>query len=87
MLGESHYTLGYQTRTLYNKIKNSTGKKHCSVPFSEVLLQKLELRIRGYQIYRCMQDSNGIIGFQKRKNNGPNVKNPQLTEEPNARHT
>jgi len=46
MLGESRYTLGYHTRTLYNKIKNSTEKKNTAqylFSFSEVLMQKLEL--------------------------------------------
>lgn len=51
-------------------------------------MQKLELHLiyesEVDQIYRYMQDSNGIIGFRKRKNNGPNVKNPQLTEEPHT---
>lgn len=28
MLGESHYTLGYHKRTLYNKTNNSTDKKN-----------------------------------------------------------
>lgn len=28
MLGESHYTLGYHKRTLYNKTNNSTEKKN-----------------------------------------------------------
>ena len=43
MLGESHYTLGYHKRTLYNKTNNSTEKKYCSVLFGEELMQKLEL--------------------------------------------
>lgn len=43
MLGESHYTLGYHKRTLYNKKKIAQKKKYCSVLFGEELMQKLEL--------------------------------------------